>query len=193
MDKIVNRIILLRHEERVSNPEFDSPLTENGLEKSNTIFDRLDKNNIKITSLYSSPYIRCLQTLNPIVNTLNKKINVDYSLAEWFNKQDRRGRNTIPRQLTNIEMDSYLVNKGYLSFLSQDMILQDETSLELKNRVSKFINFLVKKYSETDDIILLVSHLSVINEICNKFGSQRGLEDHFNMGSLIRITDLSEF
>ena len=58
------KIYLLRHEDRTMDLTFFSPLTKNGLENSNELVKYLERE--KINTIYSSPYIRTLQTIYPI-------------------------------------------------------------------------------------------------------------------------------
>ena len=196
MNKIVKRIILLRHEERTENPEFNTDLTANGLKKSESIIDRLDKKGYEINQVYSSPYLRCLQTIQPLLININQLVNVDNSLAEWFSREHAVGRITTPRHLINEELEKYHINPRHQSILKVDDFLTAETENDLKNRIDQFIKYLVEKYSgidETNETILIVSHLSVINQIANTFGKNRDLEDYFKMGSLIILDSLEEF
>lgn len=196
MNKIVKRIILLRHEERTENPEFNTDLTANGLKRSESITDRLDKKGYEINQVYSSPYLRCLQTIQPLLININQLVNVDNSLAEWFSREHAVGRITTPRHLINEELEKYHINPRHQSILKVDDFLTAETENDLKNRIDQFIKYLVEKYSgidETNETILIVSHLSVINQIANTFGKNRDLEDYFKMGSLIILDSLEEF
>ena len=64
------KIYLLRHEDRTMDLTFFSPLTKNGLENSVELIKHLEKE--KIDTIYSSPYIRTLQTIYPY----SKKYNI---------------------------------------------------------------------------------------------------------------------
>ena len=57
------KIFILRHEDRTMDATFFSPLTLKGLENSVELIDDLDNNEIDL--IYSSPYIRTLQTIYP--------------------------------------------------------------------------------------------------------------------------------
>ena len=59
------KIYLLRHEDRTQDATFFSPLTKQGLENSVKLIKDLEKSNINI--VYSSPFIRTLQTIHPYV------------------------------------------------------------------------------------------------------------------------------
>ena len=63
------RLYILRHEDRTMDLTFFSPLTKNGLEKSNELINHLE--NERINCIYSSPYIRTLQTIYPYSKKYN--------------------------------------------------------------------------------------------------------------------------
>ena len=73
-------IYLLRHEDRTQDCTFFSPLTKKGLENSIILKDKLKELDINV--IYSSPFIRTLQTIYPYSISSGNKINIDYSLAE---------------------------------------------------------------------------------------------------------------
>ena len=65
------KLYILRHEDRTMDLTFFSPLTKNGLEKSIDLINYLEKE--KINLIYSSPYIRTLQTIYPYSKIYNLK------------------------------------------------------------------------------------------------------------------------
>ena len=65
------KIILLRHEERYSDIGFFSNLTERGIENSCLFLPpKLKKLNIDV--IFSSPFVRTIQTIYPYCNKYNK-------------------------------------------------------------------------------------------------------------------------
>jgi phosphohistidine phosphatase SixA len=76
------KIVLLRHEERENDVGFYSNLTENGIIKSCVLPKKLRKLNIDI--IFSSPFIRTLQTVYKYALKYNKKINIEYGLYEYL-------------------------------------------------------------------------------------------------------------
>ena len=57
------KIYLIRHEDRYSDATFFAPLNKNGLYKSVELIKILEE--LDINDIYSSPYIRTLQTIYP--------------------------------------------------------------------------------------------------------------------------------
>ena len=74
------KIYILRHEDRTQDATMFSPLTKEGLKKSIDLSDILKDLNIDL--IYSSPFIRTLQTVQPYAKSRNKKINLEYGLEE---------------------------------------------------------------------------------------------------------------
>ena len=192
MDKIVKNIILLRHEKRPDNPSFNTLLTEDGNKCCDSLVSRLEGIPFKPDYIYTSPYLRCLQTSYNISKKYDIKLNVDYSLSEYFNLTDREKVNTIPRKLTTIEKNRYCINLDYTSLLKLDNFKENELDDDLLLRTKNFIDFLIKNHND-DSNILIVGHLSVLNSICVNFGYNRSLEQHFNMGSIIKLSSLDEY
>ena len=66
-------LYLLRHEERPDDPSFLTELTENGKQRANTsLKQKLDFTDF--TTIYSSSFIRVLQTIQPYLKLTNKKV-----------------------------------------------------------------------------------------------------------------------
>jgi len=64
------------------NPD-DPPLSKEGIIQANELAQRLKKENISV--IYSSPFLRTIQTSYYIAETLNIKIKIEYGLMEWLN------------------------------------------------------------------------------------------------------------
>lgn len=78
-------IYLVRHakagERRVWNgADHERPLSKQGWKQAHLLAERLAKKGA--VSLYSSPYVRCVQTLEPLAERLGADIMLDERLAE---------------------------------------------------------------------------------------------------------------
>ena len=173
------KIILLRHEERGFDISFNSNLTDNGIINSLLLPNILKKYNIDV--IFSSPFIRTLQTIYPYSIKYNKLVNVDYGLYEyihnpyfllvqWYYKLDE----IKDKDLYNI------INKNYNSVINMNdfSILENET--DLSNRLIKFFNFLKKNYN--NKTVLIVSHKGVINKIKDLYVKKTDMNAEFDMG-----------
>ena len=74
------KLYILRHEDRTKDCTLFSPLTELGLSNSFQLKSILNNENINI--IYSSPYIRALQTVYYYAEKYNIKINIELGLGE---------------------------------------------------------------------------------------------------------------
>ena len=167
-------IVLLRHCERdMNNQMFDSLLLEEGLLNSETnVVNQLEKYDFDY--IYSSPYIRCLQTLKPYIKFYNKSVNIDYNLCESFD--NIKDKSQIFRELTTLEELEYnVIGTSYTS----DLIV--------KSRVKCFIDNLNKNHSD-QDTILICTHECIIKEILQqKLGYYFGYHE---MGKIYEVVPL---
>ena len=80
----IMKIYILRHEDRTQDCSFFSPLTSLGLNNAVNLINYLDTCNINI--IFSSPFIRTLQTIKPYIDTKKCIINIEYGLSEIHHK-----------------------------------------------------------------------------------------------------------
>lgn len=160
------KIILLRHEDREDYPGFYSNLTEKGFNNSIKLIKKLNKLDIDI--IYSSPYLRTLQTIYPFAVYSKKKVNVEFALSEYRHNPYFIIENQV-YDLSDIEDENLLsiVNKRYNSvFKIEDfnyILLEFEYNLE--ERIKIFMDKLINNKKYKSKTILLVSHKGVINMI----------------------------
>jgi broad specificity phosphatase PhoE len=173
------KIILLRHEERENNIGFHSNLTRNGIINSSLLPQKLKKYNIDI--IFTSPFIRTLQTIYFFSIKNNKKVNVEYGLCEYlhnpyflFNKW---------YYCMNELNDNFLLsilNTKYNSIVNKDNFILLENEISLGERIIKFFDYLKNNYD--NKTILIVSHMGVINKIKDIYITKTDLDDQFKMG-----------
>jgi 2,3-bisphosphoglycerate-dependent phosphoglycerate mutase len=173
------KLILLRHEERGFDVGFYSDLTDNGIINSLLLPNKLKK--LKIDTIFSSPFIRTLQTIYPYANKYNKKVNIEYGLYEYIHNPYFL---LIPwYQTINDIKDNDLkniINKKYNSIVNKDDFIILENEINLENRIIKFFNYLLKNYK--NNTVLLVTHKGVINKIIDLYVKPNSLENNFEMG-----------
>ncbi len=58
----------------------DRPLSRAGIDQAEALADRLES--AGVTGLYSSPYVRCVQTLEPLAERIGAKVVADDRLGE---------------------------------------------------------------------------------------------------------------
>lgn len=156
------KIYILRHEDKTMDTSFFSPLTENGIKNSIELMDILKEEEIDI--VFSSPFIRTLQTVYPFCKENNIKINIDYSISEIQNE------NTILKNSYTLQLPDYLKKKynccNYKSLILPNEYIYPEKMDNVIKRVKKFLHFLISNYDNyKNKNILIVSHIIVCNII----------------------------
>jgi broad specificity phosphatase PhoE len=156
------RIYILRHEDRTQDATMFSPLTEEGLENSIKLIDDLE--DLDINKIYSSPFIRTLQTIYPYANKNDLEINIDYSLAEYQNPY------LIPKKSWSVSLPNYLekqfkYNPDYKSLMSPTEYNYPEKVDDVKKRVRAFLQSVFIDNKGKKNNILIVGHQIVCNAI----------------------------
>ena len=170
------KLFLLRHEERPQEIGFYTELTENGKKNSLDKIEQLEK--LNIDKIFCSPFIRCIQTIEPFCLKNNKFINIDCALGEYpYNESKER----MSHPVDFLE----IINLDYIPVLSN--IPFYEILKDLQERVKNFCTKLLIRYYDTNLNILIVSHQSILNTIKHYVtNSKEKLEIHqeFPMGHL---------
>lgn len=156
------KIYILRHEDRTQDATMFSPLTSKGLSRSVDLIEIIKKCNIN--KIYSSPYIRTLQTILPYSKAENIPINLEYSLAEIQSPY------IIPERSYNVHLPRYIAenfnyNPKYKSLIYPDNFNYPENEKQVSSRVRGFLNYLLENKLESDSNILIVTHQVVCNQI----------------------------
>ena len=183
------KIYFIRHEERdLSNPTYLTPLTTKGLENANTtIRDSLLQ--LEITTIFCSPFVRTLQTIQPFNEKARLNIKIEYSLAETL---------TDPLFENNdqINIDSYpeiknqnFISSDYKSFLDVSNLRYPETEDAIYQRCYNFMNHLYNLKIYENDNILICSHQGIINGLLSFYGSKRKLNQEYSMGQISMVDE----
>lgn len=154
------KIYVLRHEDRTMDLTFFSPLTKNGLDNSIELIKHLEKEKINI--VYSSPYIRTLQTIYPYCKKFNIRPNLEYSLTELYQEEN------IPRKSYQITLPEYIAesfnfNREYPSSILPSDINFPESIRNFNKRIKDFLRNIIKDNYNSNNSILLVTHQGVID------------------------------
>jgi len=156
------KIYILRHEDRTQDASFFSPLTEKGLINSNDLISKLDE--LNITKIYCSPYIRTMQTIYPFSNKNNIKLNLDYNLIE-IQHESIIAPKTFGTELPLYIAKIFNYNPLYKSKIRPNKIKYPETGKDVSNRINKFLGTILDEHKNTNEIILLVTHQCVCQSI----------------------------
>jgi broad specificity phosphatase PhoE len=154
------KIYILRHEDRTQDCSFFAPLTETGLENSVKLVQFLKRENIN--KIYTSPFIRTLQTIYPYVKTSNLTVNIEYGLSEIYNEE------IIPKKAVGIHLPKYLAdsfksNSKYVSIVKPNEIVFPEREVHLNQRVKKVLREIISSNCQlkSDTNILIVTHQAI--------------------------------
>jgi broad specificity phosphatase PhoE len=189
------KIYILRHEDRTMDGTFFSPLTQDGLDNSIKLIEILNKCNIDV--IYSSPFIRTLQTVLPYSKSKGIKINLEHSLSEIQHPH------LIPIKSYQINLPQYIAeqfnyNSNYTSSLDPAYHTYPEDEKCVNNRVKKFITKLVNEMASTKHNILIVTHQIVCNcllKLSTKKIKGVNIDSTYNYpkGGLTKIFDTDEW
>jgi broad specificity phosphatase PhoE len=182
------KIYILRHEERTIDASFFSPLTKQGILNSINLIPLLE--NLNITTIISSPFIRTLQTIKPYSKKKNIKINLEYGLVEILHPD------IIAPKSYNVRLPDYLCeefnyNPLYNSIIKNTELIYPENDTLLEKRTKKILKYIIQKYYLTNNNILLVTHQGLcknILKIINKKDLQLDI-DNYNTGTVSLIFD----
>lgn len=185
------KIYLLRHEKRYESPIFTTSLTPNGINtaSSREFMNKLEQ--YKIDCIYSSPFVRCLQTIYYFSYFNNRKIRLDNSLYEYLEdpsfcdkKLDDssfyKGGNREKISQNHLDFNN-IIDDNYKSILDIDKLTYPENRSTLNERVGNFLKILLKK----KESVLVVTHKSVIESFLDILKCDNNHE--IDMGSIIEI------
>lgn len=178
-------IYFLRHEHRnMKDPTFYTPLTSEGHYNSSKSLKKLLKD-LKITKIYSSPFIRCLQTIKPYTDDMNITVNVDWGIQETFYHHLFHTHNYT--DLSEADKELYNVNSLYESSLKPNTLRYQEEYFKLLDRVTNFFIKFKLENRNSNDNILICTHMGVLNVILNLFKIQRNMKSLYLMGRVSTI------
>lgn len=172
------KIYILRHEDRTQDCSFFAPLTKQGLENSINLIKYLDNN--KINKIYSSPFIRTLQTIYPYSKEKMLKINIEYGLCEIHHED------IIPKKAVGINLPEYLAesfnyNKDYKTIIKPNEIIYPEREKNVLLRIKKILREIIKQNIKEEYNIVIVTHQSLCNsvlKIVKKFSKDKSVTEN---------------
>ena len=178
------KLYILRHEDRTQDCSFFSPLTKEGLDNSIKLIDILKNENINI--IYSSPYIRTLQTIYPYSIKNNIKVNLEYGLGE-IQHNDIIAKKSIGLYIPEYIAESFNYNSKYKSIIKPTEIKYPETSSDVDTRVKHILKNILTQHMDTNNNILLVTHQSLCSNMAKIHDKKYELDYH--KGLLCKIYD----
>ena len=161
---------IARHGNRLDfvNPEwfntakrrYDPPLSNDGLIQAAELAQRLKPENIK--QIFSSPFLRTVQTASEVAQVLDIPIKLEAGLGEWHNQEWMTESPEIHPQEFLVQQYP-LIDCRYRSVLFPEY---PETEADVNRRTAAMVQQLVSQYQED---ILIVGHGASV------FGATQGL------------------
>lgn len=156
----------------------DPPLTSYGVEQANELADHVLKLEPPIDRVYSSPYYRCLQTINPFVAKRNKtaaevqdvsnhaghpsdltKIRVEGGIGEWFGFAP--WDHPEPAPMSKLQELFPTIDAEYASQITPPR--NGETLSQLHDRVATALEAVIAQCDqEGHKAVILCSHAAAI-------------------------------
>jgi broad specificity phosphatase PhoE len=158
------KFIIIRHGNRFESPLYFTPLTKTGLEQADKLVDILPQVDI----IYSSPFLRTLQTVYPYCIENDKTVNVENAFYESLDSDEFNYYNYKHTHTELYKLYPHLasiINTDYKSGLFVCNISSQEIPEKIKNRVFPFIYKLCQKYKNSDTVVLIVTHGTICNVI----------------------------
>ena len=163
---------IARHGNRLDfvNPEwfntaerrYDPPLSEDGCIQARELGTRLKQENI--SHIFSSPFLRTVQTANEVAEILDLPIELEAGLSEWHNPYWMSEKPEIhPREL--LEKKYPRIDWNYNSRL---IPTYPESEEEVNQRTGEVARKLVAEFS--DDILLVGHGASVVGATVGLIG-----------------------
>ena len=179
-------IYFLRHEDRdMSDPTFYTNLTAEGHYNANKLVGLLTE--LNITKIYCSPFIRCLQTIHPYIESTNQKVCVDWGIQESFYHRLFHSHNYT--ELSKQEKDFYNVSPIYKGTMKPNVLRYQESHRDFISRVTDFFIKLKLENQSSDETILICTHMGVLNVLLSLFKIERTLKSLYKMGKVSTIVN----
>jgi len=165
------RLYILCHEDKTQDSTFFSPLTKQGLDNSLKLIENLKKTQINI--IYSSPYIKTLQTIYPYCKEYKLKIKLEYALSE-INHKDIIPKHSYQTRLPEYIAEMFNYDSVYNEKFAPEEFKYPENENDVYKRVQKILKHIIAEHALNNNNIILVTHniiCKLILKIIKKFGN----------------------
>ena len=182
-------VYLIRHEDRLlDDSTFRINLTDKGRHRAMSCV-KFNLLKLDIDEIYSSPFLRCLQTVNPFSVKSGLGINVENTLQEVFFDPNFLLR---PKsELNDLDKNIYNVNSNYRSLIPPNTLTYPESEKSIEDRVTLFWKNIVKPNLDSNKNILVCSHMGIVNMLIKRTVENRGLKTFYPMGQISKLDSKS--
>ena len=165
------RVFVLRHAERSEHDAtFHSPLIQDGLATAQSLSHTLTSHNPRFTHIYSSPFVRCIQTIYPYcVQSDTPRVRIENALYEFIHKNGGHDPMTFRQSWdpSTYPQLNVCISSSYASWWPLAAIEFNESEVAMRTRVQGFYHQLKESHGD-DEVILLVTHQSAINALLSR-------------------------
>ena len=148
---MLKKVYVVRHCEAIGQPA-ESRLTEKGFKQAGCLADFF--NNIEIDRIISSPYLRAIQSVEPLSKNRNIKIEIEERLSE--------------RILSTTDLPDWYEK---LKATFHDMELEFEGGESSREAMSRIVNVVEEAFISGAENIVIVSHGNIISLLLKKYDS----------------------
>lgn len=156
------RIYVLRHEKRpVDDPTFDVSLTDEGLEDAEELVCE-ELNELGVNAVYSSPYKRVLQTVEPYLDQVHVGMG---ACVEWCLSEHPEPNDTPPTEIPDEWHDEFSIESTHVPFMTaEEAHAKNRTIEQVFSRLADFVELLSKVHDE-GDVVLLATHQTSVHAL----------------------------
>ena len=182
------KLYIMRHCERdIQNCSFESPLIDIG--HINAVELCKSMNSFNITKVFSSPFLRTIQTSHYYSKEKKIPINIDYSLCEYVDTHEKH----LMYSLNNYKIydewrKTYNIDTSNMFY---DKFDNGECINRCISRIYRFLNYIENNYGNSEENILLVTHMSVVNVILaisnQKLKEGFDIDKYYPMGLITKV------
>lgn len=185
------RVFALRHQLREPHDaSFASPLLPEGVREAKSSTRQLLKAAAP-TRLYSSPFLRCLETLEPYARRHGGgPMRVDYSLWEHnLNPKVKDAVNAEEGQPVPPEWaERFCLNEAYSSLLTRQALpAQNRTIADVHQRTRAFVEHLALLHATESHVVVLCTHQTIVHSLLHQATGVPMKDLNVKMGDLVEI------
>lgn len=156
--------------ETAANPH-DTPLSPTGLRQARDIAEALRFRGID--HIFSSPFLRALETAHPLAAELGLPLRIETGLSEWLNPE---WFNSPPRWMSVADAATRFpqVDTGYVTAVHPDFPEPSETE-HVYERVGRTLNVILDRYPE-GNVVFFAHGASLAQGIAGLIGGLEGVD-----------------
>lgn len=177
----------MRHEERdIENPLFHSPLTPSGIRNAELVVDTLSTT-LNIQVVYTSPFLRAVQTIIPFCASEGMFARVEQALYESMDSPVFNAENSNCTWRDLPQEYYQWIDTEYASIVQRVPLC--ETFSDVCNRVKPFLQSL-RTYDKDEKNVLLVTHMTTAKAMQSVVGVE---SKNLRMGEIMSLDISSLF